>query len=224
MLHVALRMPREPLARRRRRRRRRARCTRCSTGWPRSPTRCARATWRGSTGQADPQRRQHRHRRLRPRPGDGVPRAPPLQPPRPDVPLRLERRRHGLRRGDARPRPGRDAVRRLLEDVHDARDDDERRDGAAVAARRARRRRGGDRAALRRRLDEPRGRLRVRDRSRERLRVLGLGRWPLLDGLGDRALDDARDRARGVRAAARRLPRDGRALPDGSARPRTCRS
>ena len=32
---------------------------------------------------------------------------------RPDVPLRLERRRHRLRRGDARPRPGRDAVHRL---------------------------------------------------------------------------------------------------------------
>ena len=45
---------------------------------------------------------------------------------RPDVPLRLERRRHRLRRGDARPRPGRDAVHRLLEDVHDARDDDQR--------------------------------------------------------------------------------------------------
>ena len=28
--------------------------------------------WKGHTGQADPQHRQHRHRRLRPRPGDGV--------------------------------------------------------------------------------------------------------------------------------------------------------
>ena len=38
-----------------------------------------------------------------------------------------------------RPRPCRDAVHRLLEDVHDARDDDERDDGARLAARRARR-------------------------------------------------------------------------------------
>ena len=45
---------------------------------------------------------------------------------RSDVPLRLERRRHRLRRGDARPRPGGDAVHHLLEDVHDARDDDQR--------------------------------------------------------------------------------------------------
>ena len=42
-------------------------CTRCSTGWPRSPTACAAATWKGHTGKRDPQRRQHRHRRLRPR-------------------------------------------------------------------------------------------------------------------------------------------------------------
>ena len=86
---------------------------------------------------------------------------------------------------------------------------------------------GGDEAAIARHfvavstnLD---GRRRVRDRPCERVRVLGLGRRPLLDGLGDRALDDARDRPGGLRAAARRLPRDGRALPDGSARPRTCR-
>ena len=43
-----------------------------------------------------------------------------------DVPLRLERRRHRFRRGDARPRPGGDAVHRLVEDLHDARDDDQR--------------------------------------------------------------------------------------------------
>ena len=43
-----------------------------------------------------------------------------------DLPLRLQRRRHRLRRGDARPRPGRDAVHRLLQDLHDAGDDDQR--------------------------------------------------------------------------------------------------
>ena len=51
------------------------------------------------------------------------------------LPLRLQRRRHRLRRGDPRPRPGRDAVRRLLEDVHDAGDDDQRPHRPGVAAR-----------------------------------------------------------------------------------------
>ena len=59
---------------------------------------------------------------------------------------------------------------------------------------------GGDRQALRRRLDQRRGGRRVRHRHRQHVRLLGLGRRPLLDGLGDRPLDDARDRARGVRA------------------------
>ena len=57
-----------------------------------------------------------------------------LQPARPDLPLRLQRRRHRLRRGDARPRPRRDAVHRLLQDVHDAGDDDQRPHRARVAA------------------------------------------------------------------------------------------
>ena len=38
--------------------------------------------WTRPHRQADPQRRQHRHRRLRPRPGDGLRGAAPLQPPR----------------------------------------------------------------------------------------------------------------------------------------------
>ncbi len=53
----------------------------------------------------------------------------------------------------------------------------------------------------------------VRHRPGEHVRLLGLGRRSLLDGLGDRPLDDARDRPRGIRRAARRLPRHGRALP-----------
>ena len=36
----------------------------------------------------------------------------------------------------------------------------------------------------------------VRHRYRQHVRVLGLGRWPLLDGVGDRSLDDGRDRSR----------------------------
>ena len=52
----------------------------------------------------------------------------------------------------------------------------------------------------------------------EHVRLLGLGRRPLLDGLGDRPVDDDRDRARGVPRPARRLPRDRRALPHGAVR------
>ena len=47
----------------------------------------------------------------------------------------------------------------------------------------------------------------------EHVRVLGLGRRPLLDGLGHRPVDDARDRPRELPRDARRLPRHGRALP-----------
>ena len=60
-----------------------------------------------------------------------------LQRARHDVPLRLQRRRHRLRRGDARPRSGRDAVHRLVEDVHDAGDDDQRAHRARLVARTA---------------------------------------------------------------------------------------
>ena len=62
----------------------------------------------------------------------------------------------------------------------------------------------------------------VRHRRREHVRLLGVGGRPLLDGLGDRALDHAGDRPGPLRRDAGRLPRDGRALPRGAARPRTC--
>ena len=62
-----------------------------------------------------------------------------VQRPRAHAALRFECRRHGLRRGDARPRRRRDAVHRVVEDVHDARDDDQRADRARVERRRARR-------------------------------------------------------------------------------------
>ena len=130
---------------------------------------------------------------------------------RDDLPLRLQRGRHRLRREDARPRPGGDAVHHLLEDLHDAGDDDQRPHRARVGAGQARRRRG-DREALRRRLHQRRGGVEVRDRHRQHVRLLGVGGRPLLDGLGDRALDHARDRPRGVRRDAGRLPRGRRAL------------
>ena len=53
----------------------------------------------------------------------------------------------------------------------------------------------------------------VRHRHGEHVRLLGLGRRPLLDGLGHRPVDDARHRPGALPRDARRLPRDGRALP-----------
>ena len=130
------------------------RSTRCSTGWPTSAEPRAERRVEGPHRQAHPQRRQHRHRRLRPRPGDGLRGAQALQRARHDVPLRVQRRRHRLRRGDARSRSRGNAVHRLVEDLHDARDDDQRADSARLVAAGPRRRREVGRQALRRRLDE----------------------------------------------------------------------
>ena len=107
--------------------------------------------------QADPQRRQHRHRRLRPRAGHGLRGAQALQRPQPHLPLRLEHRRHRLRRSGPRSRPGGDALHRVVQDLHDARDDDQRPHRARVVAGGRRRRRGVGRQALRRGLDQRRG-------------------------------------------------------------------
>ena len=89
----------------------------------------------GPHGQGDPQRRQHRHRRLRPRPGHGVRGAEATTANR-DLTsaFRLQRRRHPHRRGDARSRSGRDAVHRRVEDVHHAGDDDQRAHARATGA------------------------------------------------------------------------------------------
>ena len=129
------------------------------------------------------------------------------------LPLRVQRRRHRFRRGHARPRPGRDAVHRLVQDLHHAGDDDQRPQRARVVAARARGRRGGGGQALRGRLHQRGGREGVRHRPGQHVRLLGVGRRPLLDGLGHRALDHGGDRARGLRRAAGRLPRRRRALP-----------
>ncbi len=92
------------------------------------------AQWKGHTGKRIKQRRQHRHRRLRPGAGDGLRGAAPLQPARHDVPLRVERRRHRHRRGHARSRSGRNAVHRRVEDVHHAGNADQRPLGPRLAA------------------------------------------------------------------------------------------
>ena len=112
----------------------------------------------GPHRQADPQRDQHRHRRLGPGPGHGLRGAPRLQRARDDVPLRLERGRHRLRRSHARPRSGRDALHHLLEDVHDARDHDERPHRPRLGPEGAGGRPEGRRQALRRGLDQRRRR------------------------------------------------------------------
>ena len=132
--------------------------------------------------------------------------------PRHDLPVRLQRRRHRLRRGGHRPRPGGDAVHRLVEDLHHPGDDEQRALRTDLAARGPGRRvRGGQ--ALRRGVDQRRGGVRVRHRHRANVRLLGLGGRSLLDGLGHRAVDDAGHRPGQLRRHAGRLPRDGRALP-----------
>ena len=54
--------------------------------------------------------------------------------------------------------------------------------------------------------------------TEQHVRILGLGRRPVLDGLGDRAVDHDRHRPGAFPRHAGRLPRDGRAFPDGPVR------
>ena len=70
--------------------------------------------------------RQHRHRRQRPRAPHGHHRAGAVQRPLDDLPLRVQRRRHRLPRGHARPRSRDHALHRRLQDLHHPRDDDQR--------------------------------------------------------------------------------------------------
>ena len=193
-LHVALRAPRGERDRGRRRGRRAPRCTRCSTAWPTFCRRGARRRWKGHTGKrirnvvnigiggsdlgpvmAYEALRHYSQRDM-------------------TLPLRLQRRRHRFRRGDARPRSRRDAVHRLLQDLHHAGDADQRARRARLvpAARSATRRRSRRHfVAVSTNAEDVRE---VRHRHRQHVRVLGLGRRPLFDGFGDRAVDDDRDR------------------------------
>ncbi len=152
-LHVALRAPKGDVDRRRRRGCRARRPPGAGThGVVRGG--CSQRRVEGPYGPADPRRRQHRHRRLRPRAGDGLRGAAALQRPGADVSLRVERRRHRLRRGRTRPRSWRDSVHRRVEDVHDAGDDDQCPRGARLAARGIGRGREGRGPAFRRRVDQ----------------------------------------------------------------------
>ena len=179
----------------------------------------------GHTGQAHPQRRQHRHRRLGPRPGDGLRSAPALQRARP--------RRFASSPTSTGPTSS-EATRDLdpaetlfivssktfttLETMANAA-------AARDVARLARARRRGARVAQATSSPSrptPRRCARFGIDTGEHVRVLGLGRRALLDGLRDRPLDDDRDRPRALPRDAGRLPRHGRALPDGAVRSRTC--
>ena len=168
----------------------------------------------GPHRQAHPQRHQHRHRRLRPRPGDGVRGAEALQRARHDVPLRLQRRRHRLRRSGARSRSGGDAVHRLVEDLHDARDDDQRAHARAPGLLDGL---GGDEKAVAKHFVAV-------STNAEEVAKFGIdtanmfGFWDWVGGRYsmDSAIGLSTMLAIGpdnFRAHARRLPRDGRALP-----------
>jgi glucose-6-phosphate isomerase len=79
---------------------------------------------------------------------------------------------------------------------------------------RGRRRHRSDRATLRRGLHQHRRSPGVRHRPPEHVRVLGLGRRPVLPGQRGRAVADARHRAGTLRRDACWFPRRRRALPD----------
>ena len=176
-------------------------------------------TWRGRRG-ADRRGRQHRHRRLGPRSGDGVRGAEGLRRPLAHGPVRLERRRH-RRGGDARPRSATTTVRRLVEDVHDARDAHERAHGPRVARRRARRGRVSRHFVAVSTNAEAVSAFGIDPRT---CSGSGTGWRPLLRGLGDRPGPHARDRAGPLPRVPPRVPTDGRAPARGAARAQPARA
>ena len=180
------------------------------------------ASWLGHTGKPILQHRQHRHRRLRPRPGDGLRGARHYSDR--DLTFRFVSNVDGTDFAEATH--DLDPAETLfivssktfttLETMTNAqtarqwalpRCDDE----AAIAK---------HFVAVSTNADEVG---QVRHRRHEHVRLLGLGRRPVLDGLGDRAVHDDRDRADAFARAARRLPRHGRAFPHRAVRGRTCR-
>ena len=175
--------------------------------------------------QAHPQRRQHRHRRLGSRARDGLRGAAALQRARHDVPLRLQRRRHRFRRS-------RRAISIPAETLFIVSSKTFTTLETMTNARAARAwllqgldgNSQGSRPALRRRLHQCRRGHEIRHRHREHVRVLGLGRRALLDGLRDRLVDDARHRPGALPRDARRLSRDGRALPHRTLRAKPARA
>ncbi len=90
--------------------------------------------WTGVTGRADPDRGEHRHRRLRPRSGDGLRGARGVPPGRSRVPVHLQHRPDRRGHEARRPRPRDDAVHRVEQDVRHPRDAHQRPPVQGLAA------------------------------------------------------------------------------------------
>ncbi len=88
--------------------------------------------WKWSHRQADPQHRQYRDRRIRPRSCDGLRGTAPLHPSRSDDAVRVQCRLDRLCGGDTRPVCGRDALHHLLEDLYHSRDAHQRHLGEGL--------------------------------------------------------------------------------------------
>ena len=97
-------------------------------------------------------------------------------------------------------------------------DDDQRAERARMVAPGPGRRCQGSGQAFRCGLDQRRKGRRVRHRHRQHVRVLGLGRRPLLDGFRNRTFDHACDRPGSLPIHAGRLPCHRRALQDRAVR------
>ena len=162
----------------------------------------------GPHRQTHPQRGQYRHRRLRPRSGDGLRSAAALQRAGHDVPLRLQRRWHRFRRSRARSRPGRDALHHLFENLHHAGNHDQRALGARLVCWPAS---AATKTSVAKHFvavsTNAEGSREVRHRHRQHVRLLGLGRRALFDGFGHRPFDHAGHRPGQFPRHARRLPR-----------------
>ncbi len=86
--------------------------------------------------QTHPDCRQHRDRRFGSRAGHGIRGSGGLLRPVDTVSFRIECGRHRHLGGDRRPRPGRDVVRRVVQDLHDPGDARERPHRAGLGGRR----------------------------------------------------------------------------------------
>ena len=212
------------VARRRRRRRGRRGARACSTRWrafadagarrhvarPHRPAASATSSTSGSAAATSAPRWR-------------TTRCAPTATPRLAVPVRVERRRRRSRRRAATastPRRRCSSSRRRRS-RRSRRSPTRRRPARGCSTRSAATSRG--RAALRRGVDERREGRRVRHRHREHVRVLGLGRRPLLDVVGDRPVADGRDRARPLRASCSRARTRWTSTSAPRRSPRTCR-
>jgi glycerol-3-phosphate dehydrogenase len=173
-------------------------CTKSSTRWPPSPTASAAASGKATPASASATSSTS---------ASAAPTSAPSWPTkpssttaaRPHLPLRLQRRRHRLRRSHRDLDPDETlfiissktfTTLETMTNAHTA------RDWSSPASADEK----GHRQALRRRLHQRRGSLEVRHRHRQHVRLLGLGRRPLLHGLRHRPLDHDRHRPDNFRA------------------------